>query len=278
MARKKQLRIDPVSARLPAGGVDSHAHLDGKDFDPDRNEVISRAAAAGVTQIGNVFLSPRDYVDRRHYFADWPGAFFLLGIHPCDGLRCTPECIDQIAECFANDERIRAVGEIGLDFHWDDCPKELQMRAFSAQLEMARKLEKPVVIHCRDAAPECLTLLEAGGFGGYPLLWHCFGGDSSLARRIIRNGWHISIPGPATYPANSALREAITVIPDDRLLLETDCPYLSPVPWRGVRNEPAFTVFTGRAVSEVRGEPPDELWKICGDNARRFFGLAPLAG
>lgn len=274
MGRKKIQRIDPISVRLPAGGVDSHAHLDSKEFDPDRKEVISRAAESGVTQIGNVFLSPEDYEIKKSYFAANSNIFFLLGIHPCDGLRCTPQCLDKITEILKSDNRIRAVGEIGLDYHWDDCPRELQMQVFSRQLEMAKKLNKPVVIHCREAEADCLTLLEAGGFSGYPLLWHCFGGDEALARRLVHHNWHISIPGPVTYPANEDLRKAVTVIPDSLLLLETDCPYLSPMPWRGVRNEPAYAVFTGRAVAEARGEAPDKLWQLCGDNARRFFGLS----
>ena len=115
--------------------------------------------------------------------------------------------------------------------------------------------------------------LEARGFAGYPLLWHCFGGGPALARRILKNGWHISVPGPVTYPANAALREALPLIPAERLLLETDSPYLAPAPWRGRRNEPALTVFTARAVAEARGVAPEELWLTCGENARRFFGL-----
>lgn len=278
MGHKKPVRIDPVSVRLPAGGVDSHAHLDMKDFDQDRPEVIKQASEAGVSQIGNVFLSPEAYEAKRGLFADFPQIFYLLGIHPCDGLACTPACLEKIADCFAKDVRIRAVGEIGLDYHWDDCPRELQLQAFSRQLEMAKKIGKPVVIHCREAEADCLALLEAGGFDGYPLLWHCFGGDKALAKRIVHHNWHISIPGPVTYPANSSLREAVTVIPDNLLLLETDCPYLSPVPWRGTRNEPAYTVFTGRALAEARGEMPDQLWALCGENARRFFGITPAIG
>lgn len=273
MGHKKVQRIDPLEMKLPAGGADSHAHLDGAEFDADRAQVLERAASCGVSAIGNIFLSPEDYAARKDYFADWPGVFFLLGIHPCDGQKCTPQCLESMEAAFAADPRLRAVGEIGLDFHWDDCPRELQMQAFARQLEMARKIGKPVVIHCREAEAECLTLLEAGGFAEYPLLWHCFGGDRGLAKRIIRNGWHISIPGPVTYPANKDLRDAVAVIPPDRLLLETDCPYLAPVPWRGTRNEPAYTVFTARAVAGARGEDPARLWQLCGDNTRRFFGL-----
>lgn len=276
MGHKKPIRIDPLTVALPPGGVDSHAHLDSKEFSQDRQAVIQRASQAGVSQIGNVFLGPDDYQSGKICFESNPGVFFILGIHPCDGMRCTPECLEQIEAAFAADKRLRAVGEIGLDFHWDDCPRELQLQAFARQMEMAKKIDKPVVIHCREAEADCLTLLEAGGFSGYPLLWHCFGGDASLARRIIGHGWHISIPGPVTYPANAALREALAEIPDERLLLETDCPYLSPVPWRGTRNEPAYTVFTAAAVAEARGESPEKLWLRCGDNARRFFGISAV--
>lgn len=274
MAHKKPVRIDPLTQALAAGGADSHAHLDGKDFAADRNEVISRADSAGVSMIGNVFLSPEDYKARNHFFADASGVFYLLGIHPCDGLKCTPQCLEQMAAIFASDTRLKAVGEIGLDFHWDDCPRELQRRAFAMQLEMAKSLKKPVVIHCREAETDCLTLLEAGGFKDYPLLWHCFGGDRALARRIVRNGWHISIPGAVTFPANADLREAAADIPGERLLLETDCPYLAPVPWRGTRNEPAYLVFTAREVAACRKEDPEKLWLQCGANTREFFGLA----
>lgn len=274
MGHKKVIRIDPLQMALPAGGADSHAHLDSGEFDGDRDEVLARAAKAGVANVGNVFLSPEDFESKKQIFADHPEVFFILGIHPCDGMRCTPDCLEIMAHAFRTEPRLRAVGEIGLDFHWDDCPKELQMRAFSMQMELAKKIAMPVVIHCREAEEECLTLLEAGGFAGYPLLWHCFGGDDSVARRIIRNGWHISIPGPVTYPANAALRKALLEIPADRLLLETDSPYLAPVPWRGTRNEPAYTVFTARTVAAAVNRSPEEIWQTSGDNARRFFGLA----
>lgn len=273
MGHKKVKRIDPLEMALPTGGVDSHAHLDSKEFDGTRAEVIERALKAGISQIGNVFLDPESLKRHENFFYNYPGVFFILGIHPCDGLKCTATCLEKLGALFEKNDRIRAVGEIGLDYHWDDCPREIQMDVFSRQLEMARGLSKPVVIHCREAEKDCLTILEAGGFAQYPVLWHCFGGDSALARRIIHNGWFISIPGTVTYPANDSLRKAVAQIPAEKLLLETDCPYLSPVPWRGTINEPAYTVFTARTVAEARGQSPEDLWKQCGDNARRFFNI-----
>ncbi len=273
MGHKKAERIDPLTLALPFVGVDSHAHLDGPEFDSDRDMVLARARAAGLRQVGNVFLGPEEFAARRSFFDAHPEVFFLLGIHPCEGQRCTPASLAAMRAAFAAEPRLRAVGEIGLDFHWQDCPREIQFRAFAAQLDMARELGRPVVIHCREAEDECLMILESRGFAGYPLLWHCFGGGSATARRILRNGWHISVPGPVTYPANEDLRRAVALIPADRLMLETDCPYLAPVPWRGKRNEPALSVFTARAVAAARHVAPEDIWQSCGDNARRFFNL-----
>lgn len=273
MSHKKVIRINPLDKALPKGGCDSHAHLDSECYNENRAEIIKTAMEAGITYIGNIFLSPQAYNAHKGFFKDYPNIFFILGIHPCDGLTCTSKCLEEISDAFKNDSNIKAVGEIGLDYHWDDCPQELQRRAFAMQIEMAKNLSKPIVIHCRDAEADCLTILEAGGFKDYPLLWHCFGGDKSLAKRILHNGWHISIPGPVTYPANKDLREAVTIIPRDKLLLETDCPYLSPAPWRGTPNQPAYTVFTAREVAAVKNIDPEELWQICGNNARNFFGI-----
>ncbi|MBO4300803.1 MAG: TatD family hydrolase [Desulfovibrio sp.] len=273
MSKKSVERVDPLTLALPLGGVDSHCHLDGEEFAPDREEVLARARRAGLSQVGNVFLGPTEFFARRHLFAGHPEVFFLLGIHPCDGQTCTPDSLAAMRAAFVDEPRLRAVGEIGLDFHWDDCPRELQYQALRDQLSLARELGLPVVIHCREAEEETLMTLESAGFAGWPLLWHCFGQGPDMVRRIVGNGWHVSVPGPVTYRGNAVLREAVALIPRDRLLLETDAPYLAPVPWRGKRNEPAFTVFTVRALAEARGEDVATLWRCCGDNARRFFGL-----
>lgn len=268
----------PESLSLPRVGADSHAHLDSDQLWPEFESVLERAARAGLSHIGQVFLRHSAYLDRREPMGKTrpglPELFFLLGIHPCDGLTVTEEEWPAIEEDFRHDDRLRAVGEIGLDFYWKECPRDVQERIFRLQLRIAARLDRPVVIHSRDAFADTLRVLDDEGFAGRPLLWHCFGGDEDAARALLNRGWHISLPGPVTYPANSALRDAVCIIPGDRLLVETDCPYLAPVPWRGRRNEPALCAFTAAAVAEVRGEAADELWARCGDNARRFFGIA----
>lgn len=284
MANKKSSpRTAPQTLGMPRCGVDSHAHLDDERFTDDLEAVLERARQSGVAQIGNVFLSMDAYRQSAERFAAHPEIFFLLGIHPCDGMSCTPETLEAMEAAFRQDVRLRAVGEIGLDYYWNDCPKTVQRQIFQAQLALARRLDKPVVIHCRDAQNQTVALhetldtLEGEGFRDRPLLWHCFTADAQAAQRIISNGWYLSVPGPVTYPANTALREALRSLPGDRLLVETDAPYLAPREWRGQRNEPAFTVFTARCLAKERGEDPALLWRRCGDNARRFFGISPCA-
>ncbi len=254
-------------------GVDSHAHLDSKQFDEDREEVLARAKACSIGHIGNIFLRPDEFVERAAYFVNHPQVFFILGIHPCDAMYCNDENLKLMQEHFAKEKRLKALGEIGLDFYWDKCPKNIQEQAFTAQLALAKHLHKPIVIHCRDAADATFAILEEQGFQGYPLLWHCFGSNINEAKRIIDNGWHISIPGPVSYPKNELLRQAVEYIPLDRIMLETDAPYLSPQQLRGKRNEPAYTVYTVQAMAQAKKMPAVELWKACAENAIHFFGL-----
>ncbi len=263
----------PRSLNLPPCGVDSHAHLDMKHFGADLGAVLDRARESGVERIGNVFLSADAWRTGRELFRDRPEVFFLLAVHPNDAAAYTPAERRAAAEAFAVDPRLRAVGETGLDFYWKDCPPDVQRAAFIDQLHLARDLKRPVVIHCREAYGDTVKILRDEGFHGYPVLWHCFGGNAEQARYLVDAGWHLSIPGPVTFPANGTLRAALAVIPEDRLLTETDCPYLAPMPYRGKRNEPAYTAFTVTAMAETLGVEPAALWKRCGDNAKKFFGL-----
>ncbi len=275
MSRKPSKSPEVISEELslPTLGVDSHAHLDSKQFDLDRDDVIARAKACGLSHIINIFMNPQDFNVRSAYFAKHPEVFFVLGIHPCDAMHCNDDNLALIEEHFTNEKRLLALGEIGLDFYWDDCPKDVQLDAFVKLLSLGRKLGKPIVIHSRDATDATIAVLEKENFKDYPVLWHCFGGDVKDVKRILHNGWYVSVPGPVTYPKNEALREAVQKIPLDKIMLETDAPYLTPQEWRGKRNESAYTVCTVRAMAEALNMQADELWKICGDNARRFFNI-----
>jgi TatD DNase family protein len=267
--------FDPASFKLPLTGVESHAHLDDKRFAVDRAEVLSRAKTAGIAFIGQVFLSSEQLEQGQSLFAPYPEVFFLLAIHPNDAYLLTDEEFEKLRENFKTNRRIRAVGETGLDYYWKDCAKEVQQAAFTRLIHLALDMELPLSIHSREAAEDTIDILVAEGAVNHPLVWHCFGGDSALAERIVKLGWHISCPGPVTFPANHALREAVKNIPAERLMLETDCPYLAPMPYRGKRNEPAYLALTVQAMAEARGVDAAELWTSCGKTAMQFFGLVP---
>ncbi|MDR2502819.1 MAG: TatD family hydrolase [Deltaproteobacteria bacterium] len=268
---------DPASFGLPPAGVETHAHLNGKAFAADREKVLERARAAGIARLGLVFLGTQEWNKDKDFFGNFPEIFFTLGVHPTDAPSLTAAELAGIRAAAASDRRIKALGEMGLDYYWKDIPPTVQKEAFRQQLHLAKELALPVVIHCREAVEDTLALLMAENFKNYPLLWHCFGGDSSLALRLLDLGWHLSIPGTVTFPSNRELRAALRHIPVERLVLETDCPYLAPMPFRGQRNEPAFLAFTAQMVAESKDMNPAELWRACGRTAMDFFGLEPLA-
>jgi TatD DNase family protein len=274
MAKKKSTpRPDPAGLGLPPGGIETHAHLDLEQFEDEIPQVLERARQAGVERVGNVFLGPWSYHGNAGLFDHAPEVFFLLGVHPNDAGQCTPEALDAMREHFQSEPRLKALGEIGLDFYWDRVPRDVQERAFREQLELARELDVPPVIHSRNAHEQALQVLVDMGWAGRPLLWHCFGGGPDQAERLLELGWTVSIPGPVSYPKNHALREAVRRIPLDRMVLETDCPFLSPQPWRGKRNEPAFLGFVNQAVAEAKAMDPAETWLAAAATARAFFGL-----
>ncbi|WP_319541275.1 TatD family hydrolase [uncultured Pseudodesulfovibrio sp.] len=270
----KKNRPEPESLALPAGGVDSHAHLDLEDFDDDRDELIARATASGFSQIINVFLGPDAYEAKRSLFDKHPHISFLLGIHPNNANDLTDDVLNRMREHFKTDPRLKGVGEIGLDYYWERVPHDVQKAAFTKQLDLARELSLPVIIHSRDANDDTVKVLVEQGFKDSPVLWHCFGAGIELAETIVNNGWHISIPGPVTFRKKSDdIQAAVARIPFDRLMIETDCPYLAPEPWRGKRNHPALAAFTAQRIAQIKGRSLEDIWQITGDNARRFFDL-----
>jgi TatD DNase family protein len=270
MSKRKPRKL-PESLELPCVGADSHAHLDGRDFDP--RVMLARARACGVRTVGNVFLGPAAYHASRHVFAAEPDVFFLLGVHPHEAAGMTKEDLDLMRRAFVADSRLKAVGEIGLDYYYDHSPRAVQRDRFRRQLELALELEQPVVIHCREAEDDCLAILDEMGLPGYSLLWHCFGLGPDWAREILDRGWHVSVPGTVTYAKNEPLREAVKIIPPERLHLETDAPFLAPEPYRGQRNEPALIGFTAETVAALRNEDLHTVWARCGELTREFFGM-----
>ncbi|MCF8104851.1 MAG: TatD family hydrolase [Desulfohalobiaceae bacterium] len=271
MSKKKRPR--PEDLNLPRVGVDTHAHLDLDSFYSEVEACLDRAGKSGLAAIGNVFLDSRAYYANRALFSSHPQVFFILGVHPHEATSLDSKELAAIEQALDRDPKIKALGEIGLDFHWDRSPRDRQRFAFQAQLELARDKDKPVVIHSREADKETLNILLDLDFQDRPLLWHCFGGDSSLAQKILSRGWVLSIPGTITYSRNRALQEAVRTIPLRQMVLETDCPFLAPEPYRSKRNEPAYTVFTAAKIAEERQEPLTGIWEQTGRTAREFFHL-----
>ena len=270
---KKKDRVSPQSVGIRVAGVDTHAHLDLDDFKEDLTEVLARARESGVARVGNVFLGPQAYRKNRSLFDDHPGVFFLMGVHPNSSDTYTHADTEDMRKAFKEDDRLKAIGEIGLDYYWDSVARDVQEKAFLSQLELADELDLPIVTHSRSAHEKILDVLVDYGWSGKPLLWHCFGADIKTAKKILDHGWHVSVTGPITYEKNEEVQKAAEYIPLDRLMLETDCPFLSPEPWRGKRNEPAYVAFTAAKIAKLKGIDVNELWARCAENATSFFRL-----
>jgi TatD DNase family protein len=264
--------------------IDSHAHLHGSEFDADRAEVLVRARAAGVRIIVLV-AAPRDLseLDQPLRLAETdPDLYATVGVHPHDAARIEPAWWDAMEE-LASHTKVVGIGETGLDYYYDHSPHPVQREAFARQIELARRVGKPVVCHVRDpdgggpsAHADTRNLLDRQGIGrpGQPAgVIHCFTGSPEQAAAYASLGLYISFSGIATFKSAAPIRAAVQEVPLDRILIETDCPYLAPVPMRGRRNEPAFLVHTALVLARETGLEPDELAARTSANARALFSL-----
>jgi TatD DNase family protein len=252
---------------------DTHAHLHFPDFAPDLDDVLARARAAGVrrmvtsgtdadTSRAAIAIAERD-----------PDVWASVGLHPHDAEHGDDALFAEL-ERLAASPRVVALGEMGLDFFRNLSPRPAQEHALRRQLALARRLRKPALIHCRDAHAETLAILAEERVNEVGGIMHCFSGDVQVVRRCLDLGLWISLAGPVTYPNARALPEVARFVPADRLVVETDCPYLPPQPYRGKRNEPSYLVVTAARVADLRQEPLETLGPLMADNARRLFGLA----
>jgi TatD DNase family protein len=240
--------------------VDSHCHLDDAQFDADRPAIIERARAAGVKYMLAIGGEPAVQLAEAH-----PFVFASVGIHPNESATVFD------VERFVGHPKVKAIGEIGLDYHWG-VPKETQMPVFLRQLEIAAAAHLPIVIHTRDAWTDTLDVLRAH-WKDMPCVVHCFTGSAEQARECLDLGFYLALGGVATFPKSSELRDVARIIPADRLLLETDAPYLAPAPRRGKRNEPAFVQYTAQVVADARGIPVEDLAAGTTANFERLFSI-----
>lgn len=256
--------------------VDSHAHLDAKPFVSDLDEVIERAKANGVEHILTVgcdLQSSRASIDLA---LRYPNIFASVGIHPHDARTVNDEVMDELARMIESVRKVVAVGETGLDFYRDHSPRDQQKEAFRKHIQLARKTGKPLIIHDRDAHSDVITIMQeedAASVGG---VLHCFSGDLEMARQCVDMGFYISFAGPLTYPKNDELRSVAQAMPIDVMLVETDCPYLSPQKWRGKRCEPGYVRSTAEKLAEVKGLTLEDVARITSLNAWRLFGIGAI--
>lgn len=255
--------------------TDTHAHLDAAEFDADRDEVIKHARDAGIGTIitvGTGINSIRRTIELAEQYQD---ILVVVGIHPHAASTATEADITAIAR-LAEHPKVVAIGEIGLDFYRNYSPRDSQFRTLQWQLDLAVQLSLPAVIHCRQAHDEMLNVLRdwisQHAERSSPGVIHCFMGDVQTTRQYLEMGFYLSLGGYITYPVNRDAHDTIRSIPADRLLVETDCPYLAPQQYRGRRNEPAYVRYTAEELARIRGVPFETLARETTENARRLFG------
>ena len=262
---------------MPASFIDSHCHLDSEQFNDDREAVIERALAAGVERMVAIGSGdgPPDLEAGVRLADRYPSICATIGVHPHDSAKADGETYRRLAELAAH-AKVVAIGEIGLDYHYDHSPRELQRDVFVEQMRIARDARKPIVIHTRAAWEDTLALLRehwsGSGLGG---IMHCFSEGPREAEQALALGFHISFAGIVTFPKALEIQEAARIVPADRLLIETDAPYLAPVPKRGKRNEPAYIVETARKLAELRGVAFEEIAGRTSANFLNLSGITP---
>jgi TatD DNase family protein len=249
--------------------VDSHCHLDDKQFAADREETIARALEAGVTRMMAIGTGggPPDLEAGVRLAEAHPFIYASVGVHPHDAAKATAADFDRLRTLLGH-AKVLAVGEIGLDYHYNFSPPERQREVFAEQLRMAVEAGKPVIIHTREAWDDTMRLVRESRVGRG--IMHCFTGGVEEARQALEAGFHLSFAGMITFPKAQAIRDAAVLTPEDRLLVETDAPYLAPVPYRGKRNEPAFMVENVRRLAELRGVEPERIAEITTGNFERL--------
>ena len=251
---------------------DTHAHLNATQFNEDVEQVIERARAEGVSHIVVVGFD-RPTIQRAMELAEqYSFIYAAVGWHPVDAIHMTDDDLMMIEQLAAH-PKVVALGEMGLDYYWDQSPKEVQKEVFRKQIRLAKKVKLPIIIHNRDATADIVHILreeQAAEVGG---VMHCFTGSVEVAHQCIDMNFYISFGGPVTFKNAKKPKEVAKEIPLDRLLIETDCPYLTPHPFRGKRNEPSYVKYVAEAIAELKGVSFDEVAQKTSDNAKRLFGI-----
>jgi TatD DNase family protein len=254
--------------------IDTHVHINFEVFQADLDALQQRWQEAGVVRLVHSCVEPEEFAEIRAIADRFPELSFAVGLHPLDASKWQEGTAEQILDLAKSDPRVVAIGEMGLDFYKADDRAEQEL-IFLNQLEIAEKLEKPVIIHCRDAAARMRELLAqyiANG-GKARGVMHCWSGNAEETQWFLDLGFYISFSGIVTFSSAKQVRESLKIVPDDRLSIETDCPFLAPVPKRGKRNEPAYVRYVAECVAQIRGVSVEEIAERTTANARKLFNL-----
>jgi TatD DNase family protein len=251
---------------------DTHAHLNADQYKEDLHEVMERAKEAGVSNIVVVGFDTLTIKRAIELAEAHDYIYACVGWHPVDAIDMTDDDLKWIEE-LANHPKVVAIGEMGLDYHWDKSPHDIQKDVFRKQIRLAKKVKLPIVIHNRDATADIVEILKEEGAAEVGGIMHCFSGSVEIAKECLEMNFYISLGGPVTFKNAKKPKEVALEIPLDRLLIETDCPYLTPHPYRGQRNEPSYVKLVAEQIAEIKGVTFEEIARATSDNAKKLFGI-----
>lgn len=250
--------------------IDTHAHINIEQFDEDREQVIERALDAGVTRIVNIGYNRETIPSSLKLAEEYDFIYSTVGWYPQDAINMEEGDLEWL-ESLCSHPKVVAIGEIGLDYYWDTSPKELQQQIFREQIRLARRMNLPIVIHNREAHGDVVRILKEENAAEVGGIMHCFSGSWEIAKQCLDMNFYISFGGPITFKNAVRPKEVLAKVPLDRLLIETDCPYLTPHPYRGKRNEPAYVRYVAEAAAEIKGIEMEEIARMTTENAFQVF-------
>lgn len=252
--------------------IDTHVHLNADQYDEDLQEVINRALEEGIDRMFVVGFDTNTIERTMKLIDQYDFIYGIIGWHPVDAIDCTEERLQWIEE-LSKHPKIIGIGEMGLDYHWDKSPKDIQKEVFRKQIALAKRVQLPIIIHNREATQDCVDILKEENASEVGGIMHSFSGSNEIADEILKMNFYISLGGPVTFKNAKQPKEVAQHVPLDRLLVETDAPYLSPHPYRGKRNEPARVKLVAEQIAELRGISYEEVCKATTENAERLFKL-----
>ena len=253
---------------------DTHAHYDDRAFDEDREELLKALTDNGITRIVNISEDIRTSENTVRLSKSHDFIYGAVGIHPNDCADTTEDDIEALRDMAEKNDKIVAIGEIGLDYHYDEPPKDIQKKWFERQIELAASLKLPIVIHSRDAAQDTLDIIKGSAAPSTGGVMHCYAYSKEMAKTYVDMGFFIGVGGVVTFKNARKLVETVEYIPMESIVVETDCPYLAPVPFRGKRNSSLYLPYVIEKIAEIKGMDPEEVAKITFENAKRLYNLS----